>query len=50
MDAKSLLQMIRHAVSELFGDYGSGMTSASLQGKPSILNIFEVLALNFDSQ
>lgn len=32
-ESKILLRMIRNGVSELFGDYGSGMVSASLQGK-----------------
>ena len=32
MDAKLLLRLIRDGVSELFGDYGSGMIAPSLQG------------------
>ena len=32
LDARLLLQMIRNGVSELFGDYGSGMIAGSLQG------------------
>ncbi|KAK3714923.1 RNA-binding protein pop5 [Vermiconidia calcicola] len=33
MNAKLLMQMIRNGVSELFGDYGSGMIAGSLQVK-----------------
>jgi RNase P/RNase MRP subunit POP5 len=33
IDARSLTQTIRNGISELFGDYGSGMTGASLQSK-----------------
>lgn len=33
LDAKLLARMIRDGVSELFGDYGSGMVASSLQGK-----------------
>ena len=32
LDARLLMQMIRNGVSELFGDYGSGMVAPSLQG------------------
>jgi ribonuclease P/MRP protein subunit POP5 len=35
LDARLLLQMIRNGVSELFGDYGSGMIAGSLQGMHS---------------
>ena len=34
LDGKLLMKMIRDGVSELFGDYGSGMIAGSLQGKP----------------
>ena len=33
LDARLLMKMIRDGVSELFGDYGSGMIAGSLQGK-----------------
>lgn len=32
LDGRLLLQMIRNGVSELFGDYGSGMVASSVQG------------------
>jgi len=33
LDARILLRVIRDGVAELFGDYGSGKVSASLQSK-----------------
>jgi len=32
LDARMLLRLIRDGVAELFGDYGSGKVSGSLQG------------------
>lgn len=34
VDGKLLARLIRDGVSELFGDYGSGMIAGSLQGIP----------------
>ena len=33
LDARLLARLIREGVAELFGDYGSGMVSASLMGE-----------------
>lgn len=33
LDARLLLRVIRDGIAELFGDYGSGMVSASLQSQ-----------------
>lgn len=35
LNGKLLARLIREGVSDLFGDYGAGMVSGSLVGKPS---------------